>query len=201
MNDTTYMTNAAGHLVPEAKVRPEDRLEDTLVRDLYMRASNLNKLLASFKATTFSEVDAFRELLLEKYQASKGGKKGNVSLLSYDGLTKVMISVADFITFGPQLQVAKSLIDECIREWASSSNDNIKALIDHAFRVDKQNRINTQAVLQLRTLNINHPTWQKAMEAITDSLRVVSSKQYVRFYQRESIEADWKAVPLDIANV
>lgn len=39
------------------------------------------------------------------------------------------------------------------------------------------------------------------MDAITDSLRVVNSKRYVRFYRRPSPDAQWQAVSLDIAGV
>lgn len=196
-----YMTNAEGHLVPTEKVRPEDRIENDLVLQLFEGAQMLESGLAAFKATAFSEVRTFLDLLAEKYDATRGGKKGNLSLTSYDGLTKIQIAVADYIQFGPQLQVAKSLVDECIHAWSDGASANIRALVDHAFRVDKNNRVNAQAILGLRRLDIRDATWKRAMDAITDSVRVVASKQYIRFYRRPSPESDWKAVNLDIAGV
>ena len=196
-----YMTNAEGHLVPIDKVKPEDRLEDDLVCELYAEALSLNAELAAFKQKSFENVNGFVTLLDEKYGVTKGGKKGNLTLTSYDGLTRIQISVADNLQFGPQLQVAKSLIDECINEWSDGANNNIRALVDHAFRVDKSGRINVQSILGLRRLNISDEKWLKAMEAITESIRVTSSKQYVRIYRRPSPEADWENVNLDIARV
>lgn len=196
-----YMTNSEGHLVPASMVKPEDKLESELVLDLFSKAHALNQALADFKKLTFNDVQAFLDLLAEKYDCQKGGKKGNMTLTSYDGLTKVQVSVADFIQFGPQLQIAKNLIDGCIKEWGDGGNDNIQALVNHAFRVDKANQVNTQAILGLRKLNIQDAKWKQAMEAITDSMKVIASKQYVRFYQRPSIEAQWKPVSLDIASV
>lgn len=195
------MTNAEGHLVPASKVKPEDKLEDDLVRTLYGQAHTLHETLSRFKTGAFADVHAFLDILTEKYGGQKGGKKGNMTLTSYDGLTKVQVSVADFIQFGPQLQVAKGLIDECIKEWGDGSNDNIQALVNHAFRVDKANQVNTQAILGLRRLDIRDDKWKRAMDAITDSMKVIASKQYIRFYRRDSVESSWKAVPLDLASV
>lgn len=196
-----YMKNAEGHLVPIDKVKPADALEDGLVKRLCREARELSCLIRKFKAICFEEVDTLMEVLSEEYGLSKGGAKGNLSLTSYDGLLRVQISVADFLNFGPELQVAKQLIDECILEWGEGSNENIQAIVNHAFRVDKNNRINVQAILGLRRLEIDDPKWKRAMDAISDSIQVARSKRYVRFYVRPEPEADWEAIKLDIARV
>lgn len=196
-----FMEDAQGRLVPVSNVKDADKLEDQLVKSLFEAATGVQRQIKAFKANAFEEVQSFVELLAEQYNVSKGGKKGNMTLTSYDGKTKVVVSVSEFIQFGPQLQIAKQLIDECIHEWSEGSNDNISALVNHAFRVDKNNRVNTQAILGLRRLEIREEKWAKAMEAITDSIRVADSKAYIRFYQRPSAEADWQAVSLDIAKL
>lgn len=194
-----FLINAKGHHVPQNMVRPEDKLEDDLVNKIIENACALNKELCDFKANVFSDVRTFQSLLLEKYGAKKGGEKGNVSLVSYNGLMKVQLSIGEFIDFGPQLQVAKVLIDECINEWAEGSRAEIRVLVNDAFQVDKKSAVNTDRVLGLRRLSIDHPKWVKAMEAITDAIRVTSSKEYVRFYERATPESEWKAITLDIA--
>lgn len=201
MTDQDYMTNAKGHLVPTAMVRTEDQLEDNLVRQLHENAEGLKTQLADFKALAFGDVQSFIELLEEKYQVSKGGKKGNITLTSYDGLLRIQVAVQDYIQFGPQLQIAKSLIDECINEWSDGVNDNLRVIVNQAFNVDKNNRLNTQAILGLRRYNITDAKWKRAMDAITESVRVTSSKQYIRFYKRSSPLAEFEAVNLDIARV
>lgn len=196
-----YMTDGQGRLVPIANVKPEDKLENDIVLSMFAKASIMSARLSDLKASCFSEVGTFMALLEEKYKVTKGGKKGNLTLTSFDGLTKIQVSIADYISFGPQLQVAKTMIDECIKDWSQGTNGNIRALVDHAFRVDKNNRVNTGAILGLRRLNITDDRWKQAMDAITDSIRIVSTKQYIRFYQRPSPEAEWQAVDLDIASV
>lgn len=201
MQEPNYLTNAEGHLVPISKVKPEDKLEDDLVKEIYKEAVCLHSEIKAYKQIAFENVRGFMTLLEEKYETKRGGKKGNVQMTSYDGLLRVQLSVADYIQFGPQLQIAKSLIDECIQEWSQGANDNLKIMVDQAFRVDKNNRINTQAILGLRRFDIKDKKWCQAMDAITDSIRVTRTKEYIRIYRRASPEADWEPVNLDIAKV
>ena len=190
--ETQFMTNAQGHLVPIDKVKPEDK---------HQEAKIFYDALKTFKAKAFSDVDTFIALLAQEYGVSKGGQKGNITLTSYDGLFRIQVAIQDYIDFGAQLQIAKQLIDECIHDWSDGANENLKVMVDHAFRVDKNKRVNTQAILGLRRLNIPDEKWKKAMDAITDSIRVTASKQYVRFYYRPHIGAEWIALTLDIAKV
>ena len=146
-------------------------------------------------------MSAFKSLLGEKYNVKVGGKKGNITLQSFDGLKKVQIQIGDFISFGPALQVAKDLVDECLQEWSSGARDEIRVIVNQAFDVGKEGKINTQAILQLRRLGITDPKWLKAMEAISDSIRISSSKEYIRFYKRETFSSEWMPLSLDIAKV
>ena len=107
----------------------------------------------------------------------------------------------DQIVFGEQLMAAKALIDECVRDWSQGANDNVRALVTHAFQTDKAGKINTGRVLGLRQLNITDEKWQKAMQAISDSIRVASSKPYVRFYKRDDDSGDYAHISLDAAAV
>ena len=108
------------------------------------------------------------------------------------------IAVNDNLQFNEKLQIAKQLIDECIKEWATGARPELRALIDNAFAVDKQGNISTARVLGLRRLDISDPKWLKAMQAITDSVQVVSSKTYMRFYERQK-DGSYKQIPLDVA--
>lgn len=196
-----YLQNAQGHYVPLDKVKTTDALENDLVLKLLEQADELSVNIRRFKLRCFKEINAFLDLLAQEHNIAKGGKKGNVTMTSYDGRFKINISVAEFIEFGPSLQSAKDLIDQCIHKWSDGSNDNIRALVDHAFRVDKTNRVNTKDILGLRRLDIRDDEWKQAMDVISESIRVRSSKEYVRFYYRPEPESDWKSIALDIAKV
>ena len=57
---------------------------------------------------------------------------------------------------------------------------------------------NTNALLALRRHKIEDERWQRAMQAIGDSLQVLDSKAYVRVYERGK-DGKYNAIPLDLA--
>lgn len=105
------------------------------------------------------------------------------------------------MVFDERLQAAKQLIDECIIDWSQGSRDEIKVLVQAAFQTDKEGKINTGRVLALRRLDIRDEKWQKAMQAISESLQVVGSKEYVRFYERIGESDQYRPIALDLAAV
>jgi hypothetical protein len=196
-----YMQDARGNLVPEANVKPEHKLEDELVRRLTMSAVRLNETLRTFRDVALDDTAAFRALLDERYDVQRGGRKGNLTLRAFDGSMEVQVAIAEYLAFGPELQAAKALIDECVERWSEGANPHIKALVDHAFQVNKQGRIDTHRVLGLRRLDIDDAAWKRAMEAIGDAIRVLGSKTYIRFYTVDPKTGARRPVPLDIAAV
>lgn len=197
-----YMKNARGELIPETRVRPEDKIEDALVRELCTVAISMNVELEQFKANAFEEISAFRTMIAEKYGATKGGAKGNMTLRSFDGSFEVQVAVSEAIDLhSPQLQAAKELIDNCVTRWSKGANDQLQALVDHAFQVNKEGRIDTHRVLSLRQLEMNDAEWDRAMTAIEDAIRVTGSRTYIRFYKRDAETERREAIPLDIAAV
>lgn len=195
-----YMRDAKGRLVPEGLVKPQEKLEDQTVRKILGYAEELNAQISRFRGHTFDDVATFMDVLSEKYGATKGGKKGNVTLSTFDGCMKVTVQVQDFLTFGPELQVAKTMFDACITDWAEGADDKIRALVDHAFQVDQQGRINRAALFGLRRLDIDDDNWKAAVVALNDSIRIQGSREYVRFYKRANPTDAWKPVTIDLAS-
>lgn len=194
-----YMADAKGRLVPVDLVKPADKLQDQLVRKMMGYADELSAQIARFKGHCFDDVDAFMALLAEQYDDKRGGVKGNITLTSFDGLQRVQVAVADQMSFGPELQIAKNLIDGCILEWAADANVNIRALVEHAFNTDKEGKVSREAIFALRRIAIDDGRWKEAMSAIADSIKIEGTKSYVRFYRRAKPNDRWEAVSLDIA--
>jgi hypothetical protein len=196
-----YMQDTMGRLVPDEMVKEIDRTRHELVMDLVRMALSVNTGLKKFKEHAFTEIAAFSDLSAMEYGREYGGEKGNISLLSYDGKYKILRAVSDSFDFDERLQVAKGLIDECLREWGGEARPEIRLLINDAFRVDKKGNVNTQQILSLRKFNIKDARWLQAMEAINDSLTVAGSRIYLRVYERISGTDQWKQISLDIAGV
>ncbi len=193
-----YMANAKGHLIPVGNVKEVDKLRDDLARNIVAAAKGVQAVMREFRANTLGDIQAFADLSAEKYGARRGGNKGNLSLLSFDGRYKVQVQISEHLAFDERLQAAKALIDECLTEWAQDSRDEIRAIINQAFDVDKEGRVNTGAILGLRKLDITDGRWRKAMEAIADSLQVVGSKKLLRVYERQE-DGYYEPIPLDLA--
>ncbi|MDQ2822433.1 MAG: DUF3164 family protein [Pseudomonadota bacterium] len=194
-----YRKNANGHLIPESMIKPIDLERDQLVIDLIGSAKALSANIAAFKTQVFGDVSAFIQLSAEEYGLKVGGKKGNVTLFSFDGRYKVLVATAENMAFDERLQAAKGLIDECIEVWSAGSSPEIKVLVQQAFNTDKEGNLNTGRILGLRRLEIKDERWQRAMTAIGESVQVVGSKQYVRFYERVGETDQYVPISLDMA--
>ena len=201
MGGQTYMADMQGKLVPIDLIKPQNLLQDEVVRKIAGHAITLSAQVARFKAHTFDDIGGFDALLEQEYGLKVGGAKGNKQLMSHDGLYKVQVQVADQLDFGPELQVAKGLVDECLNEWSADARAEIRAIVTRAFNTDKAGQINRSEVFMLLRLEITDPRWLAAMAAIRDAMRVVGSKTYVRVYQRKGRNAKWDAIAIDLASV
>lgn len=194
-----FIGTADGGLLPVSAVKPQHLLEDDLVRGEIGHAWALSEQLNRFLGHFVENLTAYEQLVAEKYGAKVGGKKGNKTLMSYDGLFKITVQVADNVVFGPELQIAKTLVDDCLTDWSAGAGDELKAVIARAFNTDKEGQINRAALYSLLRLEIADIRWQNAMQAIRDAMRVVGSKSYVRFYHRPAADAQWQAITIDLA--
>ena len=194
-----YMKNASGHLVPIAQVREQDRLRDQVAQDLFREAQDLSARLKAFKSKALGDIADLVAIAGEKYGINMGGKKGNVTVNSYDGAIRIQRAHADQIAFTEELEVAKELINGCIDRWSEGANPHIRVLVDRAFRTDTKGQIKTAAVLELLRLEINDDEWQRAMEAIKDSIQSTGTAVYIRVYQRVGDTDRYDQVVLDVA--
>ncbi|OJF91724.1 sulfate transporter [Rhizobium sp. 58] len=199
VNGQDYMHDAKGNLVPRKNVSSQDQLEDETVRKIIAFAADLSAQITRFRDHTMLDLGSFDALLAQEYGASIGGKKGNKTYQTFDGLMRVQVQVSDLQDFGPQLQIAKSLIDDYLRELVAESSSEIQTLVTHAFNTDKEGQINKAGLFMLMRVDIADERWKRAMQAIRDSMRITGSKEYVRFYQRTSIEDGWQAISIDLA--
>lgn len=201
INGEVYMRDARGALLPRETIKPQDLLIDEQVRRMFVFAHDLSAQIGRFKGHCFEDIHALQSLLEQEYSAKQGGKKGNVQFVSFDGTKKITIQIADQIYFGAELQTAKTLIDECLLEWGAGSHEVLRAIVNRVFSVEKTGQINRAELFSLLRVECDDPRWQEAMRAIKDSIRVLGTKSYIRFYFRENADSQWRSISLDIANV
>ena len=196
-----YMKNAMGHLVPLADVREQDLLRDQAARELAFQAVQISTQLAAFKKKALGDIEDLVKIAGERYDVVLGGKKGNISITTYDGQYKVQRSVADVIQFTEEMEAAKALIMSCIKRWSEGANPQISALVSRAFAPGRNGQLKTAAVLDLLRIDIADAEWKTAMQALKDSINATGTAVYVRVYERVQGTEQYKAIPLDLAAV
>ena len=195
-----HRRNALGHLIPEGLIKPIDLLRDEVVLKQVAKAKDLQLQMQATKVQMQQEIADYLDLSASEYGVSYGGAKGNVTLTSFDGQFKVERAIGEHRIFDERIQAAKAQIDACIARWVEGSSVEIRALVDYAFRVNKQGRIDVNQVLSLRQLKIDDQEWREAMDAIADAITTIAKTEYIRLYERQS-SGKYAAVSLDWAKL
>jgi len=196
-----YLRDAQGRLIPEKMIRPIDRQRDDLVRELIEGARVAREVLLNFKRQAFADIAAHVSLSVGEYGVKRGGKKGNVTLVSFDGRYKVIRAVQESVLFDERLHAAKALIDECLLEWTANARPEVIALVQDAFKADSDGNLSVARVLGLHRLQFDDERWQRALRAIDEAIHVVGSKSYVRLYERVGDSDRYQPIALNIAEV
>lgn len=178
------MKDAQGRMVPVEMVKPADQQRDRLVRDLFERYAQVQVACQHFRETADADIDAHLTLVQDQYGVKRGGQEGNLVLTSFDGELRIVRAVDKVIAFTDEIHAAKRLIYECVHEWTDGARPELKVLVDNAFRTDKQGHLSADRILGLLRLDIQDERWKSAMQAIKDSVRVSSTRTYLRFYRR-----------------
>jgi hypothetical protein len=198
-----YLMDGKGRMVPARAVKPQALLEDEMVRKVVGHAIDLANQIRRFRDHVFADAEAFQDLLLAEYDLTKRGArgKGNITFTTFDGLIKFQIAIGERITFGPELKVAQEAFRACIDDWSDGAREELRVLVDQAFAADKEGNVSREAVFRLLRVGFEDTRWKGGQDAIRDSIRVIGSKAYPRFYVRDTPEAPWTSIPVDLATV
>ncbi|MFN3973434.1 MAG: DUF3164 family protein [Gemmobacter sp.] len=195
-----HMRTSRGDLRARSLFKPADLLKDEQVRKIVGFAVALSEQISRFKAHTFADVGAIMALLAQDYGVEMGGPKGNVSLTTVDGLMRVSVKVHDHFDYGPELQIAKSLLDKCLTAWSEGAHPALQALVQRAFNVDKTGQINRRDLFMLLEIDLPEDRdFCAAQKAIRDAVHVVGSKAYIQIEMRPDHQAGWNRVSIDLA--
>lgn len=195
-----YVRNARGDFVPESRVREQDKLRDQVARDLSTEAIALSAAMKRFKEKALSDIADLVSIASDRYGVQLGGKKGNVSVITYDGEFKVVRSYADRITFTEEMLAAKALVLECVQSWTDGANDHLVSVVQHYLSPGRNGQIRTADVLEMLRWEIDDDNWKQAMQAVKDSILICGTAVYVRVYQRDSND-QYQQITLDLAAV
>lgn len=190
MND--YIQDAHGRLVPRDKVKAVDLVRDQLVRELFCQAAEMSERVRTWRNAALAEVDAFVRLSHETYGLEYKG--GSFTLTSFDGSLRLSVDRNELVRFNEQLDAARQLIAQCLGTWTDGGADELRQLVNLAFRKNKQGQISVTNVMQLRKIQTTNPTWELAMVALENAITIAESVRYLRFHRRKGDK--WELVNL-----
>ncbi|MFE3838858.1 DUF3164 family protein [Pseudogemmobacter sonorensis] len=196
--DATHMLNHRGHAVPIDRVSDVDKLITDTVLSIRAHAEELADRVARFKGHTYDDVGACLALIAEKHGVKRGGPKGNISLVSFDGCTRVDVRTSPNVIYGPELDFARDTLGEYLALYPDLPTE-IAAMITLAFGVDQQGTVNRERLYSLRRLENDHPLWVKAMDLIVKSERRIGSKSYIQISRRDTPDGPWQMIPINLA--
>ena len=192
--------NSNGNFVPKKNIPKIFQRRDAVVMKIFRRMEKLNALMKKAKAQNFADVNDYLDKLAKSSGVNKG-IKGNIMLSSYDNLFRVELSRNQIESFDEQLNIAKGIIDECIKDWSKGSNANLIPAISVAFQLDKNERFNTDAIWALTKLEIKDARWNKAMGLIKNSRQKVGSKDYMSVAKRKNHKGLFKSINMNFSSM
>ena len=176
------LTDAQGREFPVKVLHTEIVEKDAAVKKAMDCALKLQERIISDKQKLIQTIEKY---LNDAARRNNLEWKGNALLISFDEKYRVEMRFREKIQFGIELQLAKQKIDECIKAWSADSNDNLKAIVNDAFQLDKNGQLARYRIFSLRRFKIKDPVWKEAMELIDKAILVTSTKQYISFAVRD----------------
>jgi len=198
-NEKGFWIDPKGGQVPVKYIDKQDKDRDRMVEKAIKKAMALSDIIASTKKELCGIIDDYISEVSKTNGVSKDWK-GNISMRDFSHQFEIQVKINETIKFNEQLQVAKELIDECIREWSDGANDKLLVLIRDAFNTDKAGNIDSRRILSLRKHKIKDDRWKAAMEKITAAMEVEGTKRYINF-KKKNENGDWENVNLNFAAV
>lgn len=194
------MEDENGNLIKMANIKDHDMMKDKLVREMAKDAAILSDEIQAIKAKFATLFENHIERMANLYEVKVGGKKGNVSLTSFNKRLKIERSRQDRMTTNEHMVIATQLVDECLAGWSKGSNKNLQAFVRKYFRTDTNGNYNIADLQRVRKLELSSPDplWDKAMKALENAIEHDHTATYFRAFYRDEKGA-YNLIPLDIA--
>lgn len=198
----TY-TDALGQIVPSKYVKPYDKLRDKIARHIEREWRFTELRLAALKEETIELVEKLQSAAAKAADVDPlGGKEGYIQFRSFDGLITIRVDNAKRTEFDERLQLAQDLIMEAVKEIArDEDNADLVEIATRAFQPRKSGNLDMQRIRELKTYNVKHPKWIKAIKIINECERVIGHKRYIRVAAKPDRDSEPVNICLDIAKL
>ncbi len=200
--ETTWI-NPRGLEVPIEYIPRLDKERHKAVNRIYTIGKKLQKQMLKAKTDIVRLMENFEELSLADSGITPGGEKGNMTLTNFSGTRKVERTNQEYVDVNEKLEHAIKQINQCVTEWCHSipGNTPIVPLVQSLLKPDRKGHLSFKGLRTLKSLNVHHEGWKKAMSLLEEAFKIVSSKYYFRIYERPSSDKSFELVSLDFSSL
>lgn len=181
-------------IVSRSPVKPADQQRDELVLRFIRQAKMLQATIKTFKDCCINEVETF----IDTNKLDNNYETNHIDLLSSDGRYRLQSTTPRHIEFTDDLQVAKKLIDNCIKHNTHKFNNDTQAIIESAFKTNDTGKINLRRIFNLKHLEINDDEWKTAMRSVSNAIQVIDDKNNLSLYECTEYNNHWQPILLDL---
>lgn len=181
-----WKLDGEGRLVKIENISEQVLEEDALVLQFIEQAKAVHHAMQQLKTALTHTSEAFIAKLVADYGVKRLEKiKGNIDFFSFDRSIRISRRVQDTIKVNARIEAARQLFDQYINAVTQHlSDDGVKVLINRAFKPAKKNEFSVSKLVQLLNVDIKHPLFKRAVDALRDALETDTSCVYYNFYQR-----------------
>jgi hypothetical protein len=193
--------NSKGQTVPAELMKDKNIARQAICDDILPHAQRAASELLALRNKIVKTLREYKQWDAEKYGV-KIGEKGNVSVTSFDGNTRVQLRSHPTVVYSEQsIEVAKELMGQVIDENTSSVMQDLRRLFNDAF-TPKKDGLSLVSITTLMSYDIPDARWQRGVKALEEGREVMDRAFYVEVSTRNAnAQNQWIPIPLDIAKV
>ena len=186
-----------GQTVPASYVSKYDKARDKAVRHVAAGAKKLRAQMEAFMADAVATMNGLAGLKEDL------GTRGNFSARSFDALIQVSIRQQWHIKFDERVAKARELMLDYANRELQKAGDGaflLKQMIEAAFKVDRLGFLPRSEVSKLLSYKVDDVNWNAGADILRQAQTTEKGKQYLTIETRSSLQKDFEAVRLDIAD-
>ena len=186
-----------GQEVPASYVKAYDKARDRAVRHVLAGAKKLRAQMEAFMADAIATMNGLADVKEDL------GKRGNFSARSFDALVQVSIRQQWHIRFDERVAKARELMLYYANRELERAGDGaylLSQMIEAAFKVDRLGFLPRSEVAKLLSYKVDDGKWNEGAEILRQAQTTERGKRYLSIEERGSLQGDFQAIRLDIAD-
>lgn len=178
----------AGEAVPYNRLRASEKLKESLLNKVHVKAEKLHEELALLKTLIRHSVECIRDAVAGESDGVYKEGKGNSFIYNFNGSIRLEVSISDRIEFDALLlDQCKLKLDEFLKKNINTAESFISDIILKAFETSR-GKVDVKKILGLKkyTGRVKDPLYKDAMEILDRATRRPDSKTYYRIAVRNN---------------